>query len=248
MKRNLSVLKNRLNKSCDRYCIINAIFALFYVMGCQSTVPVRKQVSLPLSVAGFFDSCRYGDGVISLSVERGGEVIFQNVNLDWVASRGNGWRLEAYNPLGQTSISIKFNEQNVKFEKSGILADRIPDLSISKSGFLEVKGEFLPIRPEEVVCFLKNKIPQSWTNNIAGYEINGQSAKFSIWESERRIIVDISDVKKLNSERICVRFIWKKFWSLVENSAKLCENMEKPKSVQIKGIDDFDIKWIMVED
>lgn len=222
------------------------ILLLFIFCGCQTT-DVGVSPSLPVYFQSAFDSCLTGDGSLSVQLDKGKQLFRGSLQMDWVAHGRKGWAIEIYTPLGQTLLSARYSGGNFQLQQTKI--SELSDVSFSREGFIQIGSYTVPLKVKEIPCFLKGKLPRTWNKKIVRFQRDRNSAQFLVADSPRNLLVtfqNLSDARK--SKLTCVDITLRKFWGLFNQTMRVCINDQKPKIIEVSGIEPFKVRLMQVED
>lgn len=214
---------------------------------CQSIPKPIGPVLPPARMAKFFDSCRGGDGELLLEID-GDTGFIGETTIGWLDRPGKAMTVELYDPLGQTILNLNYFHKKRKFWAQGYLASRIPAIGVNPSGFLIVDDHSVPIKPKELICLCKFKLPLRWLDNVYEYSTTLGKAYFKIYEKDRSISLKLSESGSTKNRKICATIEWGVFLGLITRKMKICQNHINPATGTIVGIGDYSITWTNNDD
>jgi len=179
-----------------RQCHILLFFLI--LLGCASLGKVPTElIEDPRSSVGF--DCLDKDGGNLIFLQAGDFRV--PLTLDWMTQRDGTFTAEFSDPLGQplgTWIVKKDMAQSSPFPQAGL------DVSVNETGFVLVNGHNTHIKPFELGCLFKGKLPYAWLGNVQKDEYQWESQyrdgmrSISFHQEEAKICGCIGDVGWLN--------------------------------------------------
>ncbi|MFK7873947.1 MAG: hypothetical protein AB8C84_12410 [Oligoflexales bacterium] len=100
-------------------------------------------------------SCQSNEGGIQWRLSEGKTEV--EGQADWISDHEGGWVFEVVDPWGQIHLSVKHSQ----LEPLSI-TPKTGFKSQVKKGFFVINDHKIPIKPNEVACFLEGTIPQTW--------------------------------------------------------------------------------------
>ena len=210
---------------------------------CQTLGP-PPVINLPIVMESIFADCEGGEGDLRLMVAN--DEGRASTSVEWKAEGAN-WTIQAFGPMGQTTLALDYQHDRKQFTSIGSLAPKVSGLDVSGDGFLKIDGAFVPVKATEVGCLLKYRIPSDWKASLYSYEKTGDRAKLTFYESQRSMLVDYSGASSLKNQTVCTTFEWSQFLNLVRSTAQLCWQLEPPEEAHVKGLKGYEISWRSVQ-
>lgn len=231
-----------------------ALFLLLLVIfsfSCQ-TLP-KEDIKLPPEVEKLYSHCFPSDGSSQLIVRD-----FSSI-LDWSSENGRSFIADLSNPVGQSLLSLTLQEESGHFNvsSSGMLTQKLTEIgvifSFTEDGFLKVNNHLIPIKYNEIACFLKFCLPYTWRAEIISFgDFNGIESSFSIIsESEkRRMKTNVTFFSQnKNDIETCTQLEWKGFLDRWTNpTLTWCQQVGQSRKGRLTGIKDYSLEWVDISD
>ncbi len=170
-------------------------------------------------------------------------------DLEWIVDESRGWRAEVVSAVGQPLLRLGYVSGGAIITKSGQLAERLPDFAVDKLGFLQVGGQFVPIRAQEVPCFLKFRYPSRWLDVVTEYQLFEQSARLQMRESHRSVAMNAAGFANAGADsKICSEVSWSRWWGFFHAKLSICQSYAKPRVGTLRGVDKFALRWSAIDE
>ncbi len=189
------------------------LFFLFFMASCQ-TIDRTKKAQYNIKQKTFFSSCLGGDGYGSLEIAVSGEQKFRG-EFEWLSSVKQPYVVNILSPFGENLLKLEGHNKGKHLSLSNSYARKLP-LSVGKDGFLTYANHWVGLKPEEIPCFLKGKIPEQWLKNKKAYYLNLEQTKYYLEEKDRWIYLDFL------KDKVCLDIHWNVFWWLRRTNLKMC--------------------------
>lgn len=211
------------------------------LVSCQ-TLPDPIPYTLPATASSLFGACGESDGSVQLEVQRGPESKTQAI--DWLGKGRKGWIAEAYNPLGQTMLRLEWAPEKAGgIRIKGAVAGQLPPVRVDDNGFLTVDGYFAGLRPEEIPCLLKFRLPSAWLQRVVRKRESVGKIVLDIREEHRRMEVTIVGENTLKKRRVCALLEWSRWLGMSGSAVRICMHQEDPAWAEVQGLGEYQVKW-----
>jgi len=220
-------------------------YFIFLFASCTTLTPIEN-LTLPVVAEPRFSPCIDDDGAFHLKVSDGGANFLGSMDFEWVSRENKDWVVQAYNQMGQTPVSFAYTDSgnNLIIRKPKALA--LPEIRFDRDRFLNIDGHFIPISAVEIPCFLKGRLPKNWLRGIVKKQRNGDWLLMRYQDAKREVDISIHVGDSLTRVEDCASLEWSPYWFLPDEQVVLC--FDKKKNVQIKGIDNLEVTWKILEE
>jgi hypothetical protein len=214
----------------------------FFFVGCVATGP-KESRTLPASMESYFRICNPLSGAMVVRALDDGNLLGSS-EMEW-SSSDSGWRIDLSNAAGFNLATLINTGRNLT--RTGEHAGRLPPMSVDAEGFLEVDGNFVGIKAQEVPCLLASALPRSWIPLIYMVEGNQDSRfKISIEDDERDIIVRTRNLGHPEKEQICAEISWRNKL-IFKSTLKWCVEGKGLMKGEMSGLNNLSVKWVRFE-
>ncbi len=223
---------------------VNSLLKAFFLLAVTGCVTTGDLPSVPLqaSLSPQFSKCGSSDGLLFVRIFKDGDLQASG-ELEWVAGSASNWKMDLVTPMGQTLVRVSRRQNQVS--SIGSLKAQIPPIKVLENGFLEVDGNLLAIRPDEIPCLLDNKLPRSWVPDL--YKAtNNSSEQTLLFADEVRTIKLTFDTGENSAEKPrCALISWSHYWGLVNSELRWCQQKEE---TSLEGVGDLKMTWVKLDE
>lgn len=196
-----------------------------------------ENLELPLTVDSKFSVCMEGDGanVVEYSIE---DNFAGSGEVEWIAKSSDELIIQAVSPMGQPIYQLKYHKESNNLNAIDYVGLAPTQLGVDNDGFLEVDGNFVPVKIEELPCLLRSQYPKTWLRNVVGKSLRDKFILIRISEDKRTIKMKIGLDNKIQTD--CAKISWRRFLFL-KYEFLLCLNQNSAGFLKFE--DKFEAKW-----
>lgn len=210
-------------------------FAIAWLFQGCITLSNQPIVAVPGSYQRSFSDCYPGDGAANVVFLRDG-AIFGSGDAEWIANQGE-FTLEMSDPLGRNLLRLNHNQGY--FVVTGLLARKIPRLTMRKDGFLEVGGQWLALRVSELPCIFAGKLPRNWLQAVRLAEQN----QIVVADPKRTINIVFDRSEQSHEPGFCATLIWGGF-AWYHHQLRWCQQGPKLREGLITSDQDISLRIV----
>ena len=186
----------------------------------------------------YFSACSLKDGGLDIFWNNGKQRIL-DAKLDWVQNANRTWEAQAYDPVGQTLLLIKWQKEHNRLNIRGFLKEKMPYLEVAPDHSIKAGGLYVGFKADEVPCLFQARFPKSWLSKMYRNS-NNLNSSVTILEEDRIITINFSEIEAGGDA--CAHFSWSNFWGLKKSQVTWCIN-SKRKGRLLLPANEF-IEWM----
>lgn len=173
---------------------------------CQTVAP-PKPVIIPLLASSNFGNCPSKEGATRFDVFQN-EAPYISATMDWVQGTHEDWRWEIYDTLGRTLVSGKKIKDKILTE--GRFAERLKPLSLDEAGYLNYGSYTLPIKWQELMCFLAFRLPADWQSSALSVDYENLPSSNNNSSKQQGLVIYLQDGDRstqlsVDADQVCGR-------------------------------------------
>jgi len=208
--------------------------------GCVTTSQ-QNQIKLPEGLKAYFAPCKSANGAMAMRIYEEDDLRLTS-EVEWMSTNAGYWKIEMISPMGQILAGIRYKKNGVF--GSQYIADKMPKIILRQDGFLDVDDNLLGIKPSEVSCILKSKLPINWIPELYSFEGRGDQVALNFADGTRAIEVVLNKSQE-SSANNCVTIKWGHYLGLVTSELDWCFSKNK---AAISGIGDLKLNWVNLDE
>jgi hypothetical protein len=201
------------------------------------------EINLPVQVSKTFQNCTASDGAVRLAFRREHDYL-GNIELEWLTSNDTAI-FQIYEPLGRTLLKAEYLKRTRGFVYSGLWAYEMPEITVNKENFINIKGQLMGLKLSEVACLLNSNLPSSWLNQVVWYSSQKNKTVLKIEDKARKIRV-VSTVNQGDEfhRKTCANIKWSNWFGIIKNNIDICLDQSKSgNSGRLVGVGDYAVEW-----
>ncbi|MCX6125669.1 MAG: hypothetical protein NTV34_13125 [Proteobacteria bacterium] len=218
------------------------IILMLMIPGCVTTKfrSNETQVIHALALQPLFSACIPGDGSAQFSLVGAGKTV-SGVELVWNFIKVDYWDVQFNSIIGETQLEM--SRRKSLYETKGIAEIK---LSHDSAGFLIVDERPIPLKEEEISCFLAGRWPVTWLTFLREAS-SGVSGKYLYRGDDgmRGIVLTASVSPDARSLGSCAVIQWGGVLGVFRHKSQICLTRTSGGnySAELLGPSDFQVKW-----
>jgi hypothetical protein len=216
--------------------LVAASFVVISILTSCVTSPPKLDVQLADKTEAYFARCLPSDGAMQLEVNsRKNKVHFTSAG-EWLGETADAYKLQMSDPLGQTLLQLEVGNNALGI--SGVVAKKLPVITVDDEGFMQVSGHRVGIKAVELPCLFNLSFPQEWREHLVSRKVKADRDIVRMRMEQREVTVSFPR----REGQVCAQLKWWRMWGLISHEFSWCIDKKKNEATMHLP-DDWHLRW-----